>query len=66
MKDFDLFQRLVRDSFKFKRKTLKNNLKGYDLDIISLVLKEYDYTLNVRAEALSVEIFVEMANSLSL
>lgn len=66
VKDFDLFQRLVRDSFKFKRKTLKNNLKGYDLDIISLVLKKYDYTLNVRAEALSVEIFVEMANSLSL
>lgn len=66
VKDFDLFQRLVRDSFQFKRKTLRNNLKGYDLDKVSSVLDRYGYTLTVRAEALSVEIFVEIANSLSL
>jgi 16S rRNA (adenine1518-N6/adenine1519-N6)-dimethyltransferase len=35
VKDLDLFYRLVRDSFKFKRKTLKNNLVNYDLSIVS-------------------------------
>lgn len=63
--DFDLFQRLVRDSFQFKRKNLRNNLKGYDLDKISLVLEKHGYNLSVRAEALSVETFVEIANILS-
>lgn len=62
--DYSFFEQLVYDSFKFKRKTLKNNLKGYDLDIISKVLSKYDYDLNVRAEMLSVNIFVDLANSL--
>lgn len=64
LKDKDLFFKLVRDSFKQKRKTLKNNLKGYDLEKIEQVLSKYSYGLNVRAEQLSVEIFVEIANNL--
>ena len=31
VKDFDFFERIVRDSFQFKRKNIKNNLKKYDL-----------------------------------
>ena len=61
----DLFFRLVRDSFIQKRKTLRNNLKNYDLDKISAVLKRYGYDLNVRAENLSIDIFIEIANSLT-
>lgn len=57
-----VFFKLVRDSFTQKRKTLKNNLKGYPLDKIEKVLAEYGYDLSVRAEQLSIEIFVEMAN----
>ena len=64
LKDFVFFEKLVRDSFQFKRKTIKNNLKCYDLDTISSVLKKYGYDLSVRAENLSVDIFVEMANTL--
>ena len=60
----DLFQRLVRDSFQFKRKNIRNNLKGYDLNKILSVLTKYGFDLSVRAEQLSVEIFVEMANAL--
>lgn len=62
--DYNHFEKLVYDSFKFKRKTLRNNLKSYDLDVISKVLMNYGYDLSVRAENLSVEIFVSLSNSL--
>lgn len=64
LKDFNFFEKLLRDSFQFKRKNLKNNLKNYDLKIIEEVLSEYNYDLTVRAENLSVEIFVKMSNAL--
>ena len=64
--DIALFKRLVKDSFSFKRKTLRNNLKNYDLKIIENVLMMYGFDLGVRAEALSLEVFVEMANALVL
>ena len=64
LNDFKFFEKLVRDSFQYKRKTLRNNLKGYNLEIIENVLSNYDLDLTVRAEALDVEIFVEMANAL--
>ena len=62
--DFNLFEKLVRDSFQFKRKNIKNNLKNYDLNKIEQVLKKYDYDLTVRAESLDVSIFVDIANEL--
>ena len=66
LKDQNLFFQLVRDSFQFKRKNIKNNLKKYNLSIISTVLEKYGYDLTIRAEMLSVEIFVELANALVL
>ena len=62
--DFNLFERLVRDSFQFKRKNIKNNLKNYNLEVVTKVLEKYGYDLTVRAEWLDVEIFVELANAL--
>ena len=63
--DESIFFELVKNSFTQKRKTLRNNLKGYDLDKVSKVLEKYGKDLNVRAEALDVEVFVEIANELS-
>lgn len=60
----ELFFKLVRDSFKYKRKNLRNNLKGYNLDIISEVLSNYNLDLTVRAENLKIEQFVEISNKL--
>ncbi len=60
-----IFFKLVKDSFKQKRKTLKNNLKDYNLEIIEEVLKKHNLDLNVRAEALPIEIFAEIANNLN-
>lgn len=58
------FFKLVHDSFQFRRKTLRNNLKNYDLEKIQMILSKYDYDLNVRAEKLDYKIFIEIANSL--
>lgn len=62
--NLDLFFKLVRDSFKFKRKTLRNNLKDYDLSKVEKVLEKYDLDLNVRAENLDIKIFVDISNIL--
>lgn len=64
LKNSELFFKLIRDSFTQKRKTLRNNLKGYNLDRVSETLKQYGLDLGVRAEQLSLEIFVEIANNL--
>ena len=66
LKDRDLFFQVVKDSFQYKRKNIRNNLKKYNLDVVSSILNKYGYDLNVRAEQLSVEIFVELANALAL
>ena len=60
----NIFFKLVRDAFKQKRKTLKNNLKGYNLEKVEEILKKYNLDLTVRAEALPIEIFAEIANNL--
>ena len=62
--DYNKFKKIVNDAFKQKRKNLKNNFIGYDLDIISDVLAKYNLNLTNRAEDLSYEIFVEIANIL--
>ncbi len=58
----DLFFRIVRDSFKFKRKNLRNNLKGYKLDKIESTLKEMGKDLSVRAESLTIDDFIIISN----
>ena len=64
IKNKEVFFKLVRDSFKFKRKNLRNNLKGYDLDKVSKVLEKYHLDLNVRSEHLPIEIFIDISNNL--
>ncbi len=61
----DLFFKLVRDSFTQKRKNLRNNLRSYDLDKIEKVLSKYGFDLSSRAEQLSIDIFVDIANNLN-
>ena len=63
-KNEELFFKLVKDSFTQKRKTLKNNLKSYDFNKVLEVLKKYNYDENVRAEALPIDVFIEISNNL--
>jgi len=64
LKDKQIFFKLVKDSFTQKRKTLRNNLKSYNLDKIEEILKKHNFDLSVRAEQLPIEVFVDIANNL--
>ena len=58
LKNEETFFKLIKDSFRFKRKTLKNNLLDYDLEKVESILKKYNLDLSIRAENLSLEIFL--------
>lgn len=62
LKDETFFFELIRSSFKQKRKTLRNNLKNYDLTQIEMVLKKNQFDLTTRAEQIPIEVFIEIAN----
>ena len=64
VKDINYLDKFLKDSFKFKRKNLKNNLKGYDLRVINDILSKYGFSLSSRAEDISIDIFVEIVNEL--
>ncbi len=65
VKDENLFFELIRKAFSQKRKTLRNNLKDYDLEKIEKVLNKYSFSLMTRAEELPIDVFVDIANELS-
>lgn len=65
IKNIDLFYKLIRDSFQFKRKNLRNNLKKYDLKTVEEILKKHGFDLNNRAEQINYRIFIEISNELS-
>ncbi len=54
------FIKLLKDSFKHKRKTLLNNLTNYDKEMITNILISNDIKLNVRAEEMSINLFLEI------
>jgi len=64
LNDNEKFKKIVNDAFKQKRKTIKNNLLNYNLNIIENILNKYNLSLNSRAEEISYEIYVEIANNL--
>ena len=64
IKDTNKFEKLIKDSFKHKRKNLRNNLKRYDLNLIENILNKNNYSLGDRAEDVSVEVYIEIANYL--
>ena len=64
VKDEKTLFRLIKDSFRFKRKNLRNNLKEYDLLKIEEVLKKYNKDLTARAETLDLNIFVDISNNI--
>lgn len=63
--DNKMFDNLIKDAFKFKRKNLRNNLKGYDLVKIEDILVKHNHNLSDRAEMIPVSLFIEIANELS-
>ncbi len=64
VKDESKFFKLIKDSFVQKRKTLKNNLRDYDFDKIQEILIKYNFPLDVRAENIPLEVFIEISNNI--
>lgn len=64
LKDFNHFDKLVKDSFRFKRKTIKNNLNGYNMDIVESILNKYGFSSSDRSEMIPYNVFVEISNEL--
>ena len=64
IEDNSFFKQIVSDSFKFKRKTLRNNLKSYNLDNIQKILQKNGYSLENRAENIPVDVFVDLSNNI--
>lgn len=62
--DRDKYKQLVRSAFQFKRKNLRNNLKGYNLDEINKILNKYGYDLNNRAEDIPFTVFVDIVKTI--
>lgn len=54
----------IKECFKQKRKTLKNNLSNYNFDKINKILNDYSLNQNVRAEELSEEVLLSLFNYL--
>ena len=63
LKNEKLFFEIVRNSFTQKRKTLRNNLKNYNLNSIEETLKKYNMDLNIRAEQIPDYVFIDIANN---
>ncbi len=61
-KNEKLFFKLVKDAFTQKRKTLKNNLKAYDLDKIDKILNHFDKNINFRAENITINEFIKISD----
>lgn len=59
------FEKLLKDSFQFKRKTIKNNLKNYDLSLIEKILIKNNLSLTSRAEEIPVDVFIEICNEIT-
>ena len=64
VKNEQKFYKLIKDSFKQKRKNLRNNLKSYDFEKINSILKTFDKDLNKRAEQITIEEFVKISNEI--
>lgn len=64
--DINKYSKFLKDAFKYKRKTLKNNLHNYDLDKFNKFLSDNNLDSNIRAEELSEDLLVKLFNILVL
>lgn len=62
--DKDKYFKLLNDSFKMKRKLLKNNLHNYNIEKIDKVLNKYKIDTNVRAEELDEQVFIDICKEI--
>ena len=54
------FSKFIKECFSMKRKTLRNNLKNYDFNVIKEILLENGFTESTRAEEIDLETFIKI------
>ena len=59
-----IFYQLIQDAFRQKRKNLRNNLVNYDQNLIEKILNKNNKSLRNRAEEITIEEFVNIANNI--
>ena len=62
--NIDKLNKFLKDSFQFKRKNLRNNLKNYDLNKVDIILKKNGYSLANRAEDIPIEVYIDIIDNL--
>lgn len=62
--DYSKFKSFLKDCFQFKRKTLRNNLKSYNLEMIEEILNKKGYSLMNRAEDIDLDTFIDIIKNL--
>ncbi|MFV0274948.1 MAG: 16S rRNA (adenine(1518)-N(6)/adenine(1519)-N(6))-dimethyltransferase RsmA [Bacilli bacterium] len=63
--DKEKFFNLVKIAFTQKRKNLRNNFKGLNLEKIETILKTFNKDLTYRAEQITIEEFAKISNKLN-
>lgn len=58
--DIDKLKTLLKDSFRYKRKNIQNNLRAYDRNKLETILHNHGYSLTDRAEELTLETFMDL------
>lgn len=58
--DIDKLKTLLKDSFRYKRKNIQNNLRTYDRNKLETILHNHGYSLTDRAEELTLETFMDL------
>ncbi len=62
--DEDKYFAFLKECFKEKRKTLRNNLRQYDFSVIKEVLNKHTLLESARSEELSEEVFLDLYNKI--
>ena len=62
--DYDRFKQIIREAFQFKRKTINNNLKKYNKEVLEKILIKHNASLQSRAEDLDLETFIDLSTRL--
>jgi len=62
--NYNKFKKLLKDSFQFKRKTIANNLKSYNLEIIEQILLKNGFSMTSRAEEIDLNTFIQITNNI--
>ena len=58
--NYKLFDNFIKSAFKFKRKTIKNNLTNYNEETLNKILSKYNLTSSSRPEDIPLDAYIDL------